>query len=50
MAQVADGQKVTTGTYLLIWLGLVGQSVNLHVSRELAISESPMGPAHTEAE
>ncbi|KAJ5443879.1 uncharacterized protein N7458_007751 [Penicillium daleae] len=41
MAQVADGQSVTTGTYLLIWLGLVGQSVNLHVPRELVVSDGP---------
>ncbi|KAF3394358.1 hypothetical protein F1880_005390 [Penicillium rolfsii] len=41
MAQVADGQSVTTGTYLLIWLGLVGQSVNLHVPREMVVSDGP---------
>ncbi|KAJ5364440.1 uncharacterized protein N7496_010153 [Penicillium cataractarum] len=39
MAHVADGQSVTTGTYLLIWLGLVGQSVNLHVPREIVLSD-----------
>ncbi|OKP08578.1 hypothetical protein PENSUB_5565 [Penicillium subrubescens] len=41
MAQVADGQSVTTGTYLLVWLGLVGQSVNLHVPREMVVSDGP---------
>ncbi|OOQ86074.1 autophagy-related protein Atg10 [Penicillium brasilianum] len=39
MAHVADGQSVTTGTYLLIWLGLVGQSVNLHIPREIVVSD-----------
>lgn len=41
MAHVADGQSVTTGKYLLIWLGLVGQSVNLHVPREIIVSDGP---------
>ncbi|KGO39099.1 Autophagy-related protein 3 [Penicillium expansum] len=35
MANVADAQSVTPGSYLLIWLGLVGHCVNLHVPREL---------------
>ncbi|KAJ5736683.1 uncharacterized protein N7483_001808, partial [Penicillium malachiteum] len=41
MAQVADAQSITPGTYLLIWLGLVGHCVNLHIPRELVAS----GPA-----
>lgn len=40
MAQIADAQCVSPGTYLLIWLGLVGHSVNLHVPRELVTSGS----------
>ncbi|KAJ5585316.1 uncharacterized protein N7459_005116 [Penicillium hispanicum] len=39
MAQIADAQSVTPGTYLLIWLGLVGHGVNLHVPCELVISD-----------
>ncbi|KAJ5789351.1 Autophagy-related protein 3 [Penicillium psychrosexuale] len=35
MANIADAQSVTPGSYLLIWLGLVGHCVNLHVPREL---------------
>ncbi|KAJ5468661.1 Autophagy-related protein 3 [Penicillium sp. IBT 31633x] len=35
MAHIADAQSVTPGSYLLIWLGLVGHCVNLHVPREL---------------
>ncbi|CAG8898395.1 unnamed protein product [Penicillium egyptiacum] len=35
MANIADAQNVTPGSYLLIWLGLVGHYVNLHVPREL---------------
>ncbi|KAJ5961067.1 uncharacterized protein N7479_008217 [Penicillium vulpinum] len=35
MANIADAQNVTPGSYLLIWLGLVGHCVNLHVPREL---------------
>ncbi|KAJ5894400.1 Atg10p [Penicillium taxi] len=34
MAQIA-GQNVTPGLYLLLWLGLVGHCVNLHVPREM---------------
>ncbi|KAJ5611536.1 Autophagy-related protein 3 [Penicillium herquei] len=41
MAQVGDAQSITPGTYLLIWLGLVGHCVNLHIPRELVAS----GPA-----
>ncbi|KAJ5157544.1 uncharacterized protein N7482_008644 [Penicillium canariense] len=41
MARIADGQSVTTGTYLLIWLGLVGLSVNLHVPHELVAPDGP---------
>ncbi|KAJ5948425.1 Autophagy-related protein 3 [Penicillium verhagenii] len=40
MTQVADAQSVTPGTYLLIWLGLVGHCVNLHIPRELVASDS----------
>ncbi|KAJ6137661.1 Atg10p [Penicillium samsonianum] len=35
MANIADAQSVTPGSYLLIWLGLVGHCVNLHVPHEL---------------
>jgi ubiquitin-like-conjugating enzyme ATG10 len=35
MAHVAGEQSVAPGSYLLIWLGLVGHCVNLHVPREL---------------
>ncbi|KAJ5184597.1 hypothetical protein N7491_007532 [Penicillium cf. griseofulvum] len=35
MVNIADAQSVTPGSYLLIWLGLVGHCVNLHVPREL---------------
>ncbi|CAI7633632.1 unnamed protein product [Penicillium bialowiezense] len=34
MAHLADAKSVTPGSYLLIWLGLVGHCVNLHVPRE----------------
>ncbi|KAJ5084332.1 hypothetical protein NUU61_008911 [Penicillium alfredii] len=34
MAHTADAQSVTPAIYLLIWLGLVGHCVNLHVPRE----------------
>ncbi|KAJ5347725.1 Autophagy-related protein 3 [Penicillium brevicompactum] len=34
MAHLADAENVTPGSYLLIWLGLVGHCVNLHVPRE----------------
>ncbi|KAJ5650054.1 Autophagy-related protein 3 [Penicillium longicatenatum] len=40
MAQVTDARSATAGTYLLIWLGLVGHCVNLHISRELVTSDS----------
>ncbi|KAJ5678607.1 hypothetical protein N7462_006851 [Penicillium macrosclerotiorum] len=40
MAQIADAQSITPWVYLLIWLGLVGPSVNLHVPRELVASDS----------
>ncbi|KAJ5257289.1 hypothetical protein N7478_013393 [Penicillium angulare] len=39
MAQVADAQSTTPGMYLLIWLGLVGHCVNLHIPRELFASD-----------
>ncbi|KAJ5860590.1 Autophagy-related protein 3 [Penicillium soppii] len=35
IAHLADAQSVSPGSYLLIWLGLVGHCVNLHVPREL---------------
>ncbi|KAJ6136002.1 hypothetical protein N7512_001162, partial [Penicillium capsulatum] len=35
MAQIAGAHCVSPDTYLLIWLGLVGHGVNLHVPREL---------------
>ncbi|KAJ5774625.1 hypothetical protein N7457_009521 [Penicillium paradoxum] len=35
MAHVVDTQNVTPESYLLIWLGLLGHCVNLHVPREL---------------
>jgi len=41
MTQIADAQNVTPGTYLIIWLGLVGHCVNLHVPRELVALDSP---------
>ncbi|KAJ5670250.1 Atg10p [Penicillium maclennaniae] len=41
MAQIADARSVTPGTYLIIWLGLVGHCVNLHVPRELVASDGP---------
>ncbi|KAJ5195129.1 Autophagy-related protein 3 [Penicillium cinerascens] len=41
MAQIADARSVTPGTYLIIWLGLVGHCVNLHVPRELVASDDP---------
>ncbi|KAJ5123420.1 hypothetical protein N7448_009517 [Penicillium atrosanguineum] len=41
MAQIADARSVNPGTYLIIWLGLVGHCVNLHVPRELVASDSP---------
>ncbi|KAJ5385321.1 Autophagy-related protein 3 [Penicillium concentricum] len=37
MANLADAQSVTPGSYLLIWLGLVGHCVNLHVPREVFV-------------
>ncbi|KAJ5083821.1 hypothetical protein N7456_013248 [Penicillium angulare] len=39
MTQVADAQSTTPGMYLLIWLGLVGHCVNLHIPRELFASD-----------
>ncbi|KAF7712725.1 Uncharacterized protein PECH_006767 [Penicillium ucsense] len=37
MTHVTDERLITGETYLLVWLGLVGQSVNLHVPREIAL-------------
>ncbi|EPS27564.1 hypothetical protein POX_e06529 [Penicillium oxalicum] len=37
MTHVAHERGITGETYLLVWLGLVGQSVNLHVPREIAL-------------
>lgn len=39
MAQIADARSVSPGTYLIIWLGLVGHCVSLHVPRELVTSD-----------
>ncbi|KAJ5760092.1 Atg10p, partial [Penicillium odoratum] len=39
MVQVTDARS-RPGTYLLIWLGLVGHCVNLHIPRELLASDS----------
>lgn len=35
MRHIAGGQDVTPETYLVIWLGLVGHCVGLHMPSEL---------------
>lgn len=44
MGRIADARTVTPETYLLIWLGLVGQCVSLHVPRELILSQDGARP------
>ncbi|KAL2007112.1 hypothetical protein VTN00DRAFT_8550 [Thermoascus crustaceus] len=40
MKDVGGGRDITPETYLLLWLGLIGNCVNLHVPRELLASNN----------
>lgn len=40
MRHIARGQDVHPELYLLLWLGLVGSRVSLHVPRELFANEN----------
>ncbi|KAJ5085646.1 Atg10p [Penicillium argentinense] len=45
MGHIADAQSVTPVTYLLIWLGLVGPCVSLHIPRELVLPQDGTRPS-----
>lgn len=40
MRHIAGGQDVTPETYLVIWLGLVGHCVGLHMPSEFFATEA----------
>ncbi|KAK5796785.1 hypothetical protein VI817_006069 [Penicillium citrinum] len=45
MGKIADARTVTPETYLLIWLGLVGQCVSLNVPHELVLPQDSARPS-----
>ncbi|KAJ9201133.1 hypothetical protein DTO027B5_7711 [Paecilomyces variotii] len=44
LTQIADGKNLDPESYLLLWFGLVGNCVNLHLPRELLASDNRQHP------
>lgn len=45
MRSIAGGQEVTPEAYFLIWFGLVGHSVGLHMPPEVFSTEAGTNPS-----